>query len=161
YLIAPDFGMSCSTVHGKPGTTAFSQCTITSLSEFIGTVDLSCSNPPPGVTCAVNPASVSLPSDGSSSSQLTVTIDASVAFGNYPLQLNGSSGGLIHSINVPIVVSNCLFCDDFEDDQLASDWNYIKPSWNESAGSLVGTTARKAIAVASPAFGGCQICSVE
>ncbi|HSP07204.1 MAG TPA: BACON domain-containing carbohydrate-binding protein, partial [Acidobacteriota bacterium] len=56
----------------------------------------------------------------------------------------------------------CLFCDDFEDDVLALDWNYIKPVWSETGGQLIGTPAsRKAIAVATPAFSGCVNCSVQ
>ncbi|MCI0447133.1 hypothetical protein L0152_28490, partial [bacterium] len=57
---------------------------------------------------------------------------------------------------------SCLFCDDFEDGVLDPNWNYIKPSWSESGGNLIGTPLqRKAIAIASPVFGGCSVCSVE
>ena len=56
----------------------------------------------------------------------------------------------------------CLFCDDFEDGVLASDWTYLKPSWSESGGNLIATPAHKAVAIASPAFGGCGgNCSFE
>jgi hypothetical protein len=57
---------------------------------------------------------------------------------------------------------SCLFCDDFEDGVLDPNWSYIKPSWSESGGNLIGTPLkRKAIAIASPVFGGCSVCSVE
>lgn len=56
---------------------------------------------------------------------------------------------------------SCLFCDDFEDDVLDTDWTYIKPLWNETGGSLVATSSKKAIAVATPCFSGCRVCSVE
>jgi serine protease AprX len=56
----------------------------------------------------------------------------------------------------------CTFCDDFEDGVLDPNWTYIKQSWSESGGSLVGTpTGRKAIAVATPIFAGCLNCSVQ
>ena len=55
----------------------------------------------------------------------------------------------------------CLFCDDFEDGVLAADWTYIKPQWSETGGDLIGTAAKKAIGIASPAFDGCLNCSVE
>ena len=55
----------------------------------------------------------------------------------------------------------CLFCDDFEDGVLATDWDYPKPSWSESGGNLVAAAAKKAMAIASPAFGGCTNCSFE
>ncbi len=58
--------------------------------------------------------------------------------------------------------ANCaLFGDTFEDDLLAMDWSYLKPSWSESGGSLIGVSGKKAIAVASPAFAGCQTCEIE
>jgi uncharacterized delta-60 repeat protein len=57
----------------------------------------------------------------------------------------------------------CLyFCDDFGDGVLAPDWTYVKPQWMETGGNLVGTpTGRKAEAIASPAFSGCTVCTVE
>ena len=56
----------------------------------------------------------------------------------------------------------CLFCDDFEDGVLASDWTYLKPAWSESGGNLIATPARQAVAVASPVFAGCSgNCSFE
>jgi uncharacterized delta-60 repeat protein len=54
-----------------------------------------------------------------------------------------------------------LFGDPFEDNVLDPTWSYTKPAWNESGGSLNGTPeGRKAEAVASPAFGGCQGCTI-
>jgi hypothetical protein len=58
-------------------------------------------------------------------------------------------------------VATCVFCDDFEDGILAPDWDYPKPSWSESGGNLVAAAAKKAMAIASPAFGGCTNCSFE
>ncbi len=58
--------------------------------------------------------------------------------------------------------ANCaLFGDTFEDDLLAMDWAYVKPTWSETGGNLVGTPGKKAIAVASPAFAGCLNCEIE
>lgn len=70
----------------------------------------------------------------------------------------GCSGFQSYTVNISI----CTFCDDFEDGILATDWTYFKPSWSESGGSLIGIPAGKqAIAVATPAFSGCQTCSVS
>lgn len=56
----------------------------------------------------------------------------------------------------------CLFCDYFEDDVLATDWTYTKPSWSELGGNLIGTpTGRVALAIASPVFSGCTLCSFQ
>ena len=58
--------------------------------------------------------------------------------------------------------ATCTFCDDFEDGTLDPNWTYIKQTWSESGGSLVGTpVGRKAIAIATPVFAGCLNCSVQ
>jgi uncharacterized delta-60 repeat protein len=55
-----------------------------------------------------------------------------------------------------------LFTDDFEDGTLSSSWTYVKPSWTESGGDLIGTPiGKKAKAIATPAFSGCSVCNVE
>lgn len=60
------------------------------------------------------------------------------------------------------VNQTCLYCDDFNDDVLDPNWTYVKQQWTESGGTLNGTpTGRKAVAVATPVFAGCQNCSVE
>lgn len=49
-----------------------------------------------------------------------------------------------------------LYSDDFEDGVLATDWNYVKPTWTEVGGNLEGTPAgKKAEAIATPATAGC------
>jgi hypothetical protein len=55
----------------------------------------------------------------------------------------------------------CWYCDYFDDDILSPDWNYLKGDWWESDGFLQGWNTRKAIAVASPAFDGCDNCTVS
>lgn len=57
--------------------------------------------------------------------------------------------------------NSCLFCDDFEDGVLASNWTYPKGTWTEGSGFLNGVSTRKGIAIASPVFGGCTNCSVR
>ena len=56
----------------------------------------------------------------------------------------------------------CVFCDDFENSTRSEDWTYDKGSWEEKDGELQGTpTKRKAIAIAAPAFAGCQLCTIR
>lgn len=56
----------------------------------------------------------------------------------------------------------CLFCDDFEDGVIDTNWTYIKPTWNESSGYLTGIPAGgKAEAIATPVFAGCSVCTVQ
>jgi N-acetylneuraminic acid mutarotase len=59
-------------------------------------------------------------------------------------------------------VSTCSFSDDFEDNILDDQWTYIKPSWAETGGAIVGTpTKGKTAAIATPRFAGCLNSSVE
>ena len=62
------------------------------------------------------------------------------------------------TVNTP-----CMFCDDFEDAILATDWTYIKTNsfWTESGGSLQASAVKKTTAIASPVFTGCTNCYVE
>jgi Putative Ig domain len=57
----------------------------------------------------------------------------------------------------------CLFCDEFNDGVLATDWTYIKTSapWAEANDELTGTFGRKTSAIASPVFAGCLSCYAE
>jgi hypothetical protein len=58
--------------------------------------------------------------------------------------------------------NTCIFCDDFGDGVLATDWTYLKPTWSESGGDLIGSPIKKkAETIASPAFVGCDVCSVQ
>lgn len=58
--------------------------------------------------------------------------------------------------------NQCVFCDSFGDGVLATDWTYSKPSWNEAGGNLIGSPLkRKTQAIATPAFAGCDLCSVQ
>ena len=53
----------------------------------------------------------------------------------------------------------CIFCDDFQDGD-ASDWTFVKGSWNVTNGDLTGTTNKKSDAL-SPDFGGCTNCTIQ
>lgn len=104
------------------------------------------------------PSGLVLASDGS----LTGT---PTAVGSFSFSVTATDSNLCTG-NAPYLVSvtssTCLFCDDFENGVLDPSWTYIKPAWTESGGTLIGApTGRKAIAIASPAFGGCGSCTVE
>ena len=69
----------------------------------------------------------------------------------------------VASVNVTVTpVNNCLFCDDFEDGVLDTNWIYEKNilPWSESGGNLIGSPSRKSTATAGPVFSGCTNCSV-
>ena len=96
----------------------------------------------------------------SSSGQLSGTPDTAGNF-NFTItatDTNLCTGSRAYTINV----GTCLFCDDFENGILATDWTYLKQSWSESGGNLIGTPVKKkAMAVAMPVFAGCINCSVK
>ncbi len=104
---------------------------------------------------------------GNTSASVTVQVlaDAASFEGNETILVNlsNANGATIDDGQGTITVSEtCLFCDDFEDSLTATDWTYVKPNWVEANGSLQGTPSkRKAIAIASPAFGGCTNCSIN
>jgi glucose/arabinose dehydrogenase len=71
---------------------------------------------------------------------------------------NSCTGSRNYTININ---ATALFSDDFEDGVLDPNWTYIKPTWTESGGSLQGSSAKKAIAVATPIFAGCLNCTIQ
>ncbi len=58
------------------------------------------------------------------------------------------------------------YADDYEDGILPTDWTFERGSWEESGGDLIGVpddagSGIKARAIARPAFGGCDVCTVR
>lgn len=98
-----DFSLSASpssqTVTAGTGTT-FS-VNVAALNSFTGTVTLTASGLPSGISGSFAPASIS----NSGSSALSLTTSNSVTAGTYPLTISGTSGSLSHSANVSLVVN--------------------------------------------------------
>jgi hypothetical protein len=61
--------------------------------------------------------------------------------------------------SVQISSGDTQFSDDFEDGVLATNWTY-KGSWQEASGKLSSAAAKKAVAIANPAFQGCTNCNI-
>ena len=87
----------------SPGGSAGYTVTVTSLDGFTGNVGLSLS----GLTTAQAAWSFTPPTvaGGSGASQLAVTTSASLAPGSYPLTITGTSGALVHTAPVTLVVA--------------------------------------------------------
>lgn len=83
------------------------------------------------------------PTDGSA-----VAVASGLTTSGIDFVLNSSTGGTV------------LFGDDFEDGTKSVDWTY-KGKWSESGGSLVGSSAKKGTTIASPAFTGCDNCTIH
>ena len=101
--VQPDFSFSASpstsTVVQGGGTTY--TATVTGGSGFSGTVSLSVSGLPAGASASFNPASIST----SGSSTLSVSTVSNTPPGSYPLTVTATSGTLVHSVVVTLVVS--------------------------------------------------------
>jgi hypothetical protein len=86
----------------------------------------------------------------------TPTTQASFSFIILATDSDNCTGSQPYTINISGT------CDQFNDDVLDPNWNYIKQAWTETGGYLNGTpTGRKAIAIATPAFANCQLCDVQ
>ncbi len=114
--LPPDFALSCNpaSLSTTQGGSATSTCIISSLRAFSAPVSLSCSGLPPGASCAFGNANPTPPANGSVSSVLTVSLDASLATGAYPFSVVGTSGALLHAAALNLSVTATVFSDDFE-----------------------------------------------
>jgi uncharacterized delta-60 repeat protein len=99
---------------------------------------------------------------GGSDVALAVALQADGKIVAAGYSLNGGVGDFAVARYEGDPAPQCLYCDDFQDGVLAPDWAYIKPTWNEANGNLIGTpSTKKAEATANPAFGGCIQCTVK
>ncbi len=91
------------------------------------------------------------------------TVDYSVAVNPDPTPRTGTItvAGQTFTVNQEAAGAPCMFCDDFEDDIPPMNWTFIKGTWTESGGNLIGVPGSKASAIASPAFAGCINCTVQ
>jgi uncharacterized membrane protein len=99
----PDFAISAtpgsqSVVEGGTGSYTVN---VTASGGFNGTVNFSVAGLPTGATATFNPTSVST----SGASTMTVLVDSSTAVGSYPLTISGTSGSLLHTASVTLVVT--------------------------------------------------------
>jgi hypothetical protein len=104
---------------------------------------------PSGLTLASSGALTGTP-DATGSSNFTVTAtDANADTGSrsYTIQINGTG--------------SCTFCDDFNNGVLNPSWTYVKGTWNETGGELIGSHTRKAEVIANPIFSGCSNCTIK
>jgi|GEM_PF-1999518 len=76
--------------------------TITPVNGFSGTVTFSVTGLPSGITASFSPTSVA----GSGSTTVTVNVSSSATAGSYPLVIKGTSGSLVHSNTVTLVVTD-------------------------------------------------------
>ncbi|HEV2664382.1 MAG TPA: glycoside hydrolase family 9 protein [Blastocatellia bacterium] len=97
----PDFALSANppNVNVTRGLTANSAITITRTGGFTGSVALSASGLPGGVTASFNPASTT-----GASSTVTFTASATATLGVVPVTITGTGGGLTHTVTINLTV---------------------------------------------------------
>ncbi|MGC1606027.1 MAG: galactose oxidase-like domain-containing protein [Candidatus Acidiferrum sp.] len=101
--VSPDFSLSPTpTVQNiVPGSNTTVDVIVTPSGQFSGTVNLSISGLPSGVTASFNPTSIS----GSGTSVLTLTASASTAVGSSTVTVTGTSGSETHTTTFTLNVS--------------------------------------------------------
>jgi hypothetical protein len=100
---SPDYSISATpaSVTVTAGGSASYTATVAPAGGFTGAVTLSVSGLPAGATAGFNPGSVTT----SGNSTLTVTTASTSPAGNYSLTITGTSGSLVHSTTVTLVVN--------------------------------------------------------
>ena len=99
---SPDFSVSASPSSQSVIPGASTTYTVTASGGFNGTVTLSASGLPADATASFNPASVA----GSGSTTMTVTTSATTPAGSSTVTITGTSGALMHTTTVSLVVTN-------------------------------------------------------
>ncbi len=84
------------------GSTTSDALTVTAAQGFIGTVSLSCSGSS-GLSCVLNPSSVTASSSAAGSSSLTVTASSSASSGS--VTITATSGSITHTVQIPVTVN--------------------------------------------------------
>ena len=99
----PDFSVSCtpSSQSVQQGANAISTCTVTALNGYTGSVNLSCSGAPAGVSCGFSPATVS----ATGNSTLTMSVALSQSVGTFNFDVVGNDGTDTRSTGVNLTVT--------------------------------------------------------
>ena len=107
-VIVQDFSVSttATTLIAPPGGSANTTATVVSLFGFNNAVNMGCTGLPAGASCVFTPTPVTPPPNGAVDSGLTVNVGGAVPENTYPIQVNGTSGGLTRSQNVSLVVTS-------------------------------------------------------
>jgi PKD repeat protein len=102
-ITVSDFSISATPTSRSvaPGGSGGYTATVTAGAGFTGDVTFSVTGLPAGATAAFSPASVT----ASGSSTLTVSTSTSTPAGTYSLSIRGTSGSLVHSASVTLIVT--------------------------------------------------------
>jgi len=98
---SPSFTITASAVSVEQGTSATDSVTVSAINGFTGTVALTVSGLPTGVTASYSPASVS----GSSGSTLTFTATNTATVGTSTVTITGTSGSTVETTTLTLTVT--------------------------------------------------------
>jgi hypothetical protein len=79
--------------------------TVTSLGVFEEPIKLAVSGVPPGVIAMLKPETVMLSSNGSATSTLIISVDATAKPGNYTLTITGAAGDIAHNASILLKIT--------------------------------------------------------
>ena len=107
-VIVPNFALSCApaSLTVNQNSSGNSTCTVQSQNAFASAVTMSCTGLPAGATCAYVPPTVTPAPNGAATSTLTVTVGGTVAPGTYNFQARGTSGALVQTFNMTLIVTS-------------------------------------------------------
>ncbi|MCI0441685.1 DUF11 domain-containing protein [bacterium] len=146
-----------------PANTTFVFATVTS------GIGWSITAPPVGSNGTVTFSKPSVTSDETASFKIVVLIDSSTPdntmLSNTVTAVSDTADPDSTNNNdteTTLVTIACLFCEEFDDSTLNTNWSYIKSiaQWSEDGSNLIGSNSRKTRATAGPVFSGCSVCTV-
>jgi uncharacterized repeat protein (TIGR01451 family) len=108
--VSPDFTITAepSSQTVMPGGSSSYTVTVTPTNGFTGTVDLSASGLPSNTSASFDPQSVIITDASPQFSTMTVMTTASTPTGTHMLTIIGTSGSLVHTTSVTLVVASVM-----------------------------------------------------
>ena len=118
----PDFTLNTdqSTLNAQPGSDQSLAIVVTDIIGPSGTISFNATITPSGPQVSLDPANITLASQGSGSTSLIIDIASTTPPGPYWIQVNATNGSITHSITVqvdvaqhnqlPITGQGCQFC---------------------------------------------------
>ena len=106
--LTPDFGLSTfpGTVSIPQGSSAGITITGTSMTGYSGEIRLAVTNAPPGVSfSSFTPNPINIPSDGTASAALTISVALAAPLGLVPVTISGTDGTITHNTTFTLTVT--------------------------------------------------------